>query len=220
MTRIYPSGVDTNSKYPTPGKRNFNPILSWGMGCQMASLNFHNDDTALAINDGFFRQTGEIGYLEKPKWLLGEGEKPKPTKIKIRVLSGSCLPKPFVGDSDGPIDDSSFSNPRVIVELHDVLCRPGHGERFKISMHRVNCANKNGFFPIFEDQGRHFSVETPDVAMLVFRVEHDSVKGKVISTTAVPVSCMRKGYRSVQLYDVDNTRQGHFASASLLVYLM
>lgn len=209
-----------NSKEPTSDQSNYNPILSWCVGCQMASLNFHSDDTALAINDGFFRQTGGIGYLEKPQWLLGEGEKPKPTSIKIRILSGSCLPKPFVGDSDGSIDDSSFTNPRVIVELHDVHVRSGHGERFKISKHKVNCVNKNGFFPIFEDQGRKFPVGSPDVAMLVFRVEQDSSNGKVISTTAVPVSCVRKGYRSVQLYDVDNTRRGHFASASLLVYVM
>ena len=209
-----------SSKEPTFGQLNYNPILSWGMGCQMASLNFHNDDTALAINDGFFRQTGGIGYLEKPQWMLGEGERPEPTSIKIRVLSGSCLPRPFVGDSDGPIADSSFSDSRVTIELHDLLVRPGHGERFKISRHKVNCANKNGFFPIFEDQGTKFPVATPDVAMLVFRVEQNSSKGKVISTTAVPFSCVRKGYRSVQLYDVDNTRRGHFASASLLVYVM
>lgn len=220
LTRIYPGGVDMNSKDPSSDQSNFNPILSWYVGCQMASLNFHSDDTALAINDGFFRQTGGIGYLEKPRWLLGEGEKPKATSIKIRILSGSCLPKPFVGDSDGSIDDSSFTNPRVIVELHDVHVRSGHGERFKISKHKVNCANKNGFFPIFEDQGKKFPVGSPDVAMLVFRVEQDSSSGKVISTTAVPVSCVRKGYRSVQLYDVDNTRRGHFASASLLVYVM
>lgn len=220
MTRIYPSAGEMNSEESSTNHSNYNPVLAWGMGCQMAALNFHNDDTALAVNDGFFRQTGEIGYLEKPQWLLGLAQKPKSTSIKIRVLSGSCLPKPFVGDNNGPIDDPSICNPRVIVELHDVVVRSGHGERFKISKHKIDCSNQNGFFSIFEDKGKKFSVETPDVAMLVFRVEQNSSKGKILSTTAVPVSCLRKGYRSVQLYDVDNTRRGHFASATLLVFLM
>lgn len=220
MTRIYPASGEMNSKVSSMHHSNYNPILAWGMGCQMASLNFHNDDTALAVNDGFFRQNGESGYLEKPQWLLGTGEKPKSTSLKIRVLSGSCLPKPIVGDKDSPSDDASFCNPRVIVEVHDVSSRSGHGERFKISKHKVDCSNKNGFFSTFEDKGKKFTVNTPDVAMLVFRIEQNSSKGKVLSTTAVPVSCLRKGYRSVQLYDVDNTRRGHFASATLLVFLM
>ena len=220
MTRIYPSAGEMNSEESSTNHSNYNPVLAWGMGCQMATLNFHNDDTALAVNDGFFRQTGGIGYIEKPKWLLGSGKRPKSKSIKIRLLSGSCIPKPFVGGKDGPIDDTSIGNPRVVIELHDVTMRRGHGERFKISKHKVECLNKNGFFPIFDDKGKKFTVETPDVAMLVFRVEQNTGHGKVISTTAVPVSCIRKGYRSVQLYDVDNTRHGHFASATLLVFLM
>merc|ERR1712086_778170 len=190
------------------------------MGCQMAALNIHNNGTELAVNDGFFRRTGEIGYIEKPPWLLGIGERPKPRTIKIRLLSGSCIPKKIFSDKDGQTDETSIDNPRVILELHDVIIRSGYGERFKISKHKVECANQNFFSPIFEDKGKKFVVETPDVAMLVFRVEQNADEGKVLSTTAIPVSCLRKGYRSVQLYDADNTRLGRFASATLLVFLM
>jgi len=220
LTRIYPNDVGRDPKDSSKCHSNYNPVLSWGMGCQMTALNIHNDDTCLAVNDGFFRQTGAIGYLEKPEWLLGVGERPKSTSIKIRVLSGSCIPKPCAGDKDGSADDALIDNPRVILELHDVTVRSGHGERFKISKHEVGCGNKNGFFPIFDDKGKKFKVETPDVAMLVFRVEQNTEQGKILSTTAVPVNCLRKGYRSVQLYDADNTRLGRFASATLLVFLM
>jgi len=216
LTRIYPN----SHKNPSKSKPNFNPVLAWGMGCQMAALNVQNCGTELAVNDGFFRQTGEIGYIEKPRWLLGKGERPKSTTIKIRLLSGSCIPRAFVGNKDGQADDSTIDNPRVTLELHDVIARAGHGERFKISKHKVECGNKNYFSPIFEDKGKKFVVETPDVAMLVFRVEQNTDKGTVLSTTAIPVSCLRRGYRSVQLYDSDNTRLGRFASATLLVFLM
>ena len=190
------------------------------MGCQMAALHVQNHGTELAMNDGFFRQTGGIGYIEKPQWLLGKGERPKPTTIKIRILSGSCIPKAFDGDKDVQTDDTSIEKPRVTLELHDVILRAGFGERFKISKHKVECGNQNYFSPIFEDKGKKFVVETPDVAMLVFRVEQDTDKGTVLSTTAIPVSCLRRGYRSVQLYDSNNTRLGRFASATLLVFLM
>jgi hypothetical protein len=220
VTRIFPQSDGKDSSDSSTCRSNFNPVLAWGMGCQMSALNFHNHDTTLAVNDGFFRQNGEIGYVEKPQWLLGIGERPKPISIKIRVLSGSCIPKPFVRDKDGPTDDTSIDVPRVVVELNDVIVRPGHGERFKISKHKIECENTNGFFPVFEDNGKKFTVETPDVAMLVFRVEQNTDQGQILSTTAVPVHCLRKGYRSVQLYDADNTRLGRFASATLLVFLM
>jgi len=221
LTRIYPSTGDKDSTDKSTRNPNYNPVLARSMGCQMTSLNFQNNDTELAVNDGFFRQTGGIGYVEKPQWLLGIGGRPKPMSFKIRLLSGSCIPKTPVGDKEGPtIEEASIDSPRVFLELHDVVTRKSHVERFKISKHKVECGNKNGFFPIFEDKGRKFNVETPDVAMLVFRVEQSNDEGKVLSTTAIPVSCLRKGYRSVQLYDADNTRYGRFASATLLVFLM
>lgn len=220
VTRIFPQNDIKDSSDNSTFRSNYNPVLAWSMGCQMSALNFHNDGTALAVNDGFFRQNGEIGYVEKPQWLLGKGKRPKPVSIKIRVLSGSCLPQPFVGDKDVPTDDTTVGVPRVVVELHDVIIRQGHGERFKISKHKIECGNTNGFFPVFEDKGKKFAVETPDVAMMVFRVEQNTDQGQqILSTTAVPVHCLRKGYRSVQLYDADNTRLGRFASATLLVFV-
>ena len=191
------------------------------MGCQLTSLNFQTHDTDLAVNDGLYRQTGGIGYVTKPQWLMGVGEKPSPIRLKIRVLSGNCIPKAFVGDKDTPItDDTSIDNPCVILELHDVIVHQDDQEKFQLSNHKVPCKNGNGFCPIFEDMGKQFVIETPDVAMLVFRVEQDTEQGNILATTAVPVSCLRRGYRSVQLYDMDNTRQGRFASATLLVFVM
>lgn len=38
-----------------------------------------------------------------------------------------------------------------------------------------------------------------------------------VATAAIPVRCLRKGYRSVQLYDANNTRTGPFGFANLLV---
>ena len=158
--------------------------------------------------------------MPKPLWLLGLGEKPPSIKLRIRVLSGSCIPKPFLDDKDTPNEDTCIDDPRVVLELHDVVVRPDHGENLRVSKHKISCKNKNGFCPIFDDySGKKFDIETPDVASLVFRVEQNTKQGKLLAQTAIPVNCLRRGYRSVQLYDMDNTRLGRFASASLLVYL-
>eukprot|EP00537_Pseudo-nitzschia_pungens_P018587 CAMPEP_0172413430 /NCGR_PEP_ID=MMETSP1061-20121228/78416_1 /TAXON_ID=37318 /ORGANISM="Pseudo-nitzschia pungens, Strain cf. pungens" /LENGTH=1184 /DNA_ID=CAMNT_0013149697 /DNA_START=178 /DNA_END=3732 /DNA_ORIENTATION=+ len=219
LTRIYPTQNDLDSSQSPSSNTQYSPVLAWAMGCQMKALNFQSQNTDLAVNDGLFRQTGGIGYLPKPLWLLGLGERPPPTKLKIRVISGNCIPKLLVGDHVSQNDDSSVDNPSVVVELHDVVVHPDKGEFVNISHHKVPCKNGNGFCPVFEDSGANFVVETPDVASLVFRVEEETKRGTLFTQTAVPVNCLRRGYRSVQLYDMDNTRRGRFASATLLVFL-
>jgi len=57
----------------------------------------------MTINDGRFRQNGGCGYVHKPaRILLTEKESQPGGKmlLRIKVLSGSCLPKPF-GESAG-----------------------------------------------------------------------------------------------------------------------
>eukprot|EP00536_Pseudo-nitzschia_multiseries_P002208 jgi/Psemu1/251438/estExt_Genewise1Plus.C_290095 len=219
LTRIYPNENDLDSTQSSTSSTQYSPVLAWAMGCQMTAINFQSHDTDLAVNDGLFRQTGGIGYLAKPLWLLGLGERPPPKRLKIRVLSGNCIPKLLVDDAVARNDDSCADNPCVVVEVHDVVAHPDHGEHVKISNHRVPCKNGNGFCPIFDDTGVKFEIKTPDVASLVFRVEEDSKEGKILAQVAVPINSLRRGYRSVQLYDMDNTRRGRFASATLLVFL-
>ena len=53
--------------------------------------------------------------------------------------------------------------------------------------------------------------------MLMFQVM--DVELGLLGMAAIPVNCLRRGYRSVQLYDKDCTREGAHAFATLLVYL-
>lgn len=190
-------------------------------------------DTNLCLNDGRFRESGGIGYVEKPASLLG-GKPPAPRRLKIRIVSGSCLPKPIVVEEDSSTADRSGTgtdtdgssstgmDPMVILELHDVQVSLREQVRFVTTAHQVKCINENGFCPIFQDKGREFVVENSDVAMVVFRVvdRHiESPERNKIADASIPVSCLRRGYRSVQLFDEDNTRQGPYLFATLLVYI-
>jgi hypothetical protein len=108
MTRTYPAGARVDSS-------NYHPVLAWAMGCQMVALNFQTSDTPLLLNDGRFRQNGGCGYVLKPQAVLGEAERQPPMNLKIRVLSGTCLPKPD-GETVGETID-----PYVTLSIHDVV---------------------------------------------------------------------------------------------------
>lgn len=205
MTRTYPAGSRVDSS-------NYNPILAWAMGCQLVALNFQTSDTSLSLNDGFFRQKGRCGYIPKPASLMG-GIKLAPIRLKISVLSARCIPKPK-GAKYGELVD-----PYVEVSLHDVLIGNSKTEEYKKVKYKTPSVDDNGFNPVWKKGATfEFEVFNPDVAMIQFRIVDDDLgKDDKIADSSIPISCLRKGYRSVQLYDRNNTTTGPFGSSILFV---
>jgi len=207
MTRTYPAGARVDSS-------NYNPVLAWAMGCQMVALNFQTNDTPLLLNDGRFRQNGGCGYVLKPLSVLGMAERQSTTTLKVRVLSGTCLPKPD-GDTVGETID-----PYVTVSVHDVVTSENASlEEFKTSSHSTSTIDDNGFHPVWNEQEFHeFAVEFPEVAMVQFSLmDTDVALDDKVADASIPFSCLRRGYRSIQLHDRYNTRTGPFSMATLLV---
>lgn len=207
LTRTYPAGVRIDSS-------NYNPILAWAMGCQMVALNFQTPDQSMMLNDGRFRQFGNCGYVEKPESVL-TSEPQIPKVVKIRILSGSCLPKPK-GERTGEHID-----PMIFVNLHDVKLTKRGKEQYYTEKHVTKRADNNGYAPVFADKGQGFTVHNPDVAMFVFQVrDADIGADDQIACAAIPISCLRKGFRSIQLYNMHNNRSGPFHCATLLVHII
>jgi len=208
MSRVYPGGIRLDSS-------NYNPVSAWSTGCQLVALNFQTCDAALRANDGRFRENGNCGYVLKPEELLNKDFTLNNTfdapvlRLIIRVLSGSCLPKPR-GDRKGECID-----PYVQVTLNDLT----ETNEMKIKTYYTTSINSNGFFPIWNSEEFRFSVLNQSVAILQFTVWDKDVGSKddFIASSSIPISCLRKGYRSVRLYDKSNTRSGAFDFASLLV---
>jgi hypothetical protein len=144
---------------------------------------------------------------------LGKKEKETPMIVKVRVLSGSCLPKPN-GQSTGEHID-----PYVVITLHDIARGKDAKASYVSSTHTTATVNDNGFCPVWNEKApKDFFVYSPQVAMVNFTVgESDVGRDDVIGHAAIPVSCLRKGYRSIQLYDPSNERSGPFGFATLLV---
>ena len=209
---VSPAGTRVDSS-------NYNPILAWSVGSQLVALNFQTNDTPLILNDGLFRQNSRCGYLPKPSEYLNEDppsivDRSKPVlKVKVRMLSGSCLPKPKGAKSGETID------PYVQVTLHDVTSSSDGNLTIAQSNHITSTVNDNGFCPVWnETTGKEFTVFSPEIAMIQFVLsEADIGLDDHVAFAAIPISCLRKGYRSIQLHDSNNTRAGAFSYASLLV---
>ena len=184
----------------------------------MVSLNFQTPDVALRSNDGRFRENGGCGYVLKPASILSDFDPtqppPVPVKLSVRVLSGSNLPKPR-GESFGDCID-----PYVKVSVFDVKAEG----KESVTTQQTDPFPGNGFFPIWNHGKFIFIVENAAVAMLQIAV-YDKEKGSVVGSdefiagSSIPISCLRRGIRSVKLFDANNTRSGAFDFASLLVDL-
>ena len=238
ITRIYPNGSRVDSS-------NFSPLLSWTLGCQMVSLNFQTTDSPLIINDGLFRQNGGCGYVLKSDELRDvhgtlstQSTSTKTMRtIRIRVVSGSCLPKPD-GKPKGECID-----PYVRVRIHDVIqasnaniTKSGVAEsngrygassllpRASSPIHQVTTTHTtryvldNGYSPVWrENSWAEFKVYD-DLAMIQFSVlDSDYVADDRVGESAILVKSLQPGYRCVPLYDKSGSRSGPYGMASLLV---
>lgn len=211
ISRTYPAGSRVDSS-------NYSPLLAWSVGCQMVSLNFQTSDVNLRSNDGRFRENGNCGYVLKPSSILSDFDPtqppPVPVKLSVKVLSGANLPKPR-GDSMGDCID-----PYVKVSVLDVKAEG----KETATTHTTDPFPGNGFFPIWNHEKFTFIVENAAIAIIQITV-HDKEKGTVVGSdgfvagASIPISCLRRGIRSVKLCDAYNTRSGPFDFASLLVDL-
>ncbi|GKY91865.1 hypothetical protein MPSEU_000158100 [Mayamaea pseudoterrestris] len=136
-----------------------------------------------------------------------------PLSIKIRILSGSCLPKSS-GDKLGETID-----PYVTVSMHDVKRGADAKTAFASQSHKTATISDNGFCPVWNEATfTEFLVYSRHVAMVQFDLwEEDVDFNDKLAHAAIPIQHLRPGYRSIILYDSNNTRVGPFGFATLLV---
>ncbi|KAL7571420.1 hypothetical protein ACA910_019180 [Epithemia clementina (nom. ined.)] len=168
----------------------------------------------------------------------------EPMRVRVRILAGSCLPKPGGSKIGETID------PYVTVTLHDVKqdgAVPNSNSSTSSSKRKAERNNtttaanasggrmvyvaasfttkavvNNGFCPVWQGEPlKELTVLNPSVAMLQFSLkEQDVGVDDRVAEAAIPCNRLRTGYRSVPLYDMKtNTRTGPFGFASLLVEL-
>lgn len=212
ITRVFPS----KHKKLRARSNNYNPVLAWSLGCQIASINQQLCDAFVLVNDGRFRTNGSCGYVLKPELMIerkgGDIRRRAganlPHRWNIKILSGYNLPKPRKKALSGNI------NPRVRLTLYD------GGENAPPVVHTTQTLQKNGLNPIWDEtDGGSFKVRDPSTAIFLFSLwDMDDVTGDedFIAAAAIPVSCMRQGYRSVPLFDANHMRCGSHGYTMLM----
>jgi hypothetical protein len=190
---------------------NADPLSQWSLGCQLVALNYSTYDEHLLKADGRFRRNGSCGYTLKPEFLRSSHSIPQRSESwKINILCASYLPSP---DSKQRSTSMSFVNPFVKINIY------GGGQEQRKGEHITKTVEGNGLNPVFDDMmGVIFKATNPSLAILTFTVWNKTDNGeKLIGGSSMPVSCLREGYRSVPLFNKQNTRAGAFAYSCLLV---
>ncbi|NXU18052.1 PLCD4 phosphodiesterase, partial [Pardalotus punctatus] len=207
LTRIYPSGMRTDSS-------NYSPQEMWNVGCQIVALNFQTAGTEMDLCDGLFSQNGSCGYVLKPPFMRDEEtlfnpsdpssrEGPGPITLTIQVISGQQLPK-VANSKEGAIID-----PLVRVEIYGVPADQAHQETKYIE--------NNGFNPRW-DETLHFQLHVPELALIRFVVEdYDKTsRNDFVGQFTLAFANIKPGYRHIHLLSKDGT---NIPPSSLFVHI-
>lgn len=202
LSRIYPKGTRIDSS-------NYLPTAAWAAGNQLVALNYQTGDLPYHINHGKFLENGRSGYVLKPEYMIDDSVKmPDSTdegyRLILNIISGSYLPKPG-GAQKGEIID-----PFVVVYLNG----PNMSEFVEV---KTKTIQDNGFNPVW-NQTFTFDIKRPELNYLTFYVnDEDVLSHEFIAFVSLPVSCIREGFRTIQLYNIMGKRDQDFEYASLFV---
>ena len=183
---------------------------------EMAPPKTSEDDTIATILESYQQVMSHMTPTARPLRHFGlRGSERTPLRIGIRILSGSCLPKPKGAKQGESID------PYVAVTVHDVNEKTDKSLTHVVSTHSTPTVQDNGFCPQWNERKEtDFTIHSPQVAMIHFSlIEEDIGLDDKVGDAVIPVSYLRPGYRSVHLHDRNATRTGPFTFATLLIHI-
>ncbi|XP_045102897.1 inactive phospholipase C-like protein 1 isoform X1 [Portunus trituberculatus] len=191
LTRVYPNSSRVDSS-------NYNPQDFWNAGCQMVALNFQTPGQFMDVYEGRFRANGGCGYLLKPAVMrehisvfsahsreIIPGVAPQ--LLKIKVISGQCLPKP----RGSTATKASFIDPYVVIQVFGI---PADCTEAK-----TRTVSNDSSFPIF-DESFEFQINLPELALVRFVVlDDDFIGDDFVGQCTIPLDCIQTGYRHMRL---------------------
>ena len=214
LMRVYPNGGRISSS-------NFDPLIYWKRGVQMAALNWQTYDTGMQLNQAMFDGgTAQSGYVLKP--LEGRqiqlmpnlspdecvGKRPrKKVAFEIDVISAQQLMRPW------NLGEKRTLDPYVEVEvlMADDKRNKADAAAYATAQQmqlkqRTKIVSNNGFNPEF-NQTCSFDVTTkyPDLIFVRFSVKLADKgyndRSAPFATYTVKLSNLKQGYRTIPLYN-------------------
>lgn len=190
LMRTYPAGMRIDSS-------NFNPVIFWSFGLQMAALNYQTEDTPMQLNTAMFEISGKCGFVSKPSVMWDrshvmyrrfnpwdkEFDGLHSSQIIINIVSGQ-----YVGNNN--VNLSTYVEVEII------------GIPVDCNKQKTKVVHKNALNPIWNDTF-HFRVMFQDLAFLRFTVI-DATSNHLLAQRILPLKCLRPGYRHLRLRSPQN----------------
>ncbi|XDG01844.1 hypothetical protein ABKA04_001459 [Annulohypoxylon sp. FPYF3050] len=216
MMRVYP-------QYSRLSSDNFNPMMYWRRGVQMAALNWQTFDLGMQLNQAMFDGgTDQSGYVLKPESMreirilpdgipreaVGKLERQNMT-FHIKVISAQQLIRPSSLSSNRTLD------PYVEIEIfHTNDKRDKHDSMAGVSIlgdtplkSVTGVVKENGFNPEFNHDAK-FVVTTkyPELVFVRFSVKlsndgENTGRNTTIATYMAKLTGLKQGYRTLPLLD-------------------
>lgn len=190
LMRTYPAGMRIDSS-------NFNPVIFWSFGLQMAALNYQTDDTPMQLNTTMFEINGKCGFVSKPNVMWDRAHvmyrRFNPWDKEFDGLHSSQI---IINIVSGQYVCQNNVNISTYVEVEII------GIPVDCNKQKTKTVQKNALNPIWNDTF-HFRVMFQELAFLRFTVM-DSTSNHLLAQRILPLKCLRPGYRHLRLRSPQN----------------
>ncbi|TLD24806.1 hypothetical protein PspLS_06182 [Pyricularia sp. CBS 133598] len=215
MMRVYPHRGRVYSS-------NFDPLLMWRRGVQMAALNWQTFDLGMQLNHAMYDGgMDQSGYVLKPKefreiqhfpylpeHMVGGKRPRKNVKFSIDVISAQQLMRPH------NLRDRHTLDPYIEVEAFLADDKRNTNKEYSDAgpsktKHKTPIARDNGFNPIFDQRYNfNFNTKYPDLIFIRWTVRlseggSQSDRSTILGTFTAKLTSLKQGYRTLPLLDAN-----------------
>ncbi|GAB7329571.1 hypothetical protein MBLNU13_g01330t1 [Cladosporium sp. NU13] len=209
LMRVYPKGTRIFS-------RNLNACTFWGVGAQVAALNWQTFDAAMQLNEALF--SGSDGYVLKPAALRagGNGKLSTGRQKRLRLHVGGAThvttPEDYATDEMKPYVTCTLIHP----DDHDG--KPPKRKTSAYKQHKLGFLHKGPNPPVTEpiwDEVLEWDYEENEMVFLRILIKSDDswARNPMFAVAAVRLSYVAKGWSFIRMLDL----KGRETHCSLLV---
>ena len=209
LMRVYPKGTRISSQ-------NLNPVPYWGVGAQIAALNWQTFGASMQINEALF--AGTEGYVLKPAALRAGGDGKLSTgkmkRLQLHVAGATNIPVP----SGGEAKDIKPYVTCTLVHPDHLGTEPPKRKTSVYKQHKLGFLhpgeNPSPADPVW-DEKLDWEYEDNELVFLRLLIKSDDsfARNPILATEAVRLLYVARGWNFIRMLDL----KGRETQCSLLV---
>jgi len=199
LMRVYPKGTRINSG-------NLNPVTAWGVGAQIAALNWQTFDASMQLNEALF--AGTDGYVLKPAALRtgGSGHLSTGRRKRLRLHVGGATAIPIPEGHEG-VDIRPYLT-CTLIHPHDLEAKPTKRKTAAYHHHKLGIVHKGlnnppNTDPIW-DEVLEWQYEDNELVFLRLIVKSDDkfARNPMFAVAAVRLMYVAEGWVFIRMLDL------------------